>query len=755
MGRPSRATADPAKPLQSRTRPATTAQASDSDSDAEAWSRAASRPQPAAVRAPSTATIPASRRGTGEVASVGLNYVKASTRLAESEDSDDDIWKAATVAGPPVKAARATRTEASGAAAPRSNAAAARPSAPQAQTEAEDSDEDMGAAAAGPRSMPSGRVTESAMRRKTGTRQDARSRAAPPSGSALLPRRRAALREVPAMERPARPDASSSPPRSGPRVGAGMLPLADMPANRRATAAAAAAADAEAEAPPFARRRTTAAAAAAAMPRALWAGPARGDTFPPSAKPPPPPPDRRATAAAAPDSRLSLPRAIASRGSFDPSSAEPSAPAERRLTEAETPLSQLPLAAHARLTQHDWTFTQMGTSAQMPENIDSPLYSGYAVDRSHEEPSMPAPLQDGNRNTPPAALLAQHVAEDAQSAIFSDPPTDTVAEDAAPTSTLAAAGAMQEASRLAAQGAAEQLAAIMRTVQPFSQRLKVLEEQVAASAAAPTSLAAALEGRLAALETQMHRTAAAAHVAPADTPLQERLASLEARVAATQPAARSEAQAPHMADLASRPTGDAASSQGTVPLPSVLPQVSVATVGQPRRSAVDAPALGPRNAGDNPGSAGPAPVMSRPSPAGTPHAVGAGAVPCAGTGSMLCQQGGSPQQCTITSMHCSVAGVLTTGCNGEVEPVPHQNTPSWSAADRCRRDAVRALSEALMKHVRLMRAEQVSVQQRLCRLELTGHQSTNGKTVRIPSTPHLWLQFVAQLRPCHAPSGQQ
>jgi hypothetical protein len=39
-----------------------------------------------------------------------------------------------------------------------------------------------------------------------------------------------------------------------------------------------------------------------------------------------------------------------------------------------------------------------------------------------------------------------------------------------------------------------------------------------------------------------------------------------------------------------------------------------------------------------------------------------------------------------------------------------------------------------MKHVRLMRAEQLTVQQRLCRLELTGDQGTNGKTVRFPST---------------------
>ena len=39
-----------------------------------------------------------------------------------------------------------------------------------------------------------------------------------------------------------------------------------------------------------------------------------------------------------------------------------------------------------------------------------------------------------------------------------------------------------------------------------------------------------------------------------------------------------------------------------------------------------------------------------------------------------------------------------------------------------------------MKHVRLMRAEQLSVQQRLCRLELTGgQQGTEGRMVRLLS----------------------
>jgi hypothetical protein len=157
---------------------------------------------------------------------------------------------------------------------------------------------------------------------------------------------------------------------------------------------------------------------------------------------------------------------------------------------------------------------------------------------------------------------------------------------------------------------------------------------------APASLAAALEGRIVSLETHMHRAAAAVPSASADTRLEERLASLEAHVTAAQPAARSEAQAPSMADLAGRPERGTASLQGTVPLPSMRMQASAATVAQLRHSGVDVPATGHKQSGDDsPSNAGPAPVMSQRSPTETPPAVVACAAPCTGAGSILCRQG--------------------------------------------------------------------------------------------------------------------
>jgi hypothetical protein len=365
-GRPNRFTADPAKTLQSRTRPVSTAQASDSDSDAEAWSRAASRPQPASVRAPPTATILASRRETGGLSSVRPVPVQAMARVVESEDSDNDMWKAAAAAGPSAKAVRATLAKAPG-------AVAARPSAPQAQPEVEDSDDDMWAAAAVPQPLRSRRITETAARRETGPpRQEARTPAAS-SASSLLPWRHTALREVSAVKRPARPEAFSSPLQPATRRSAGTLPSADS----RATATAAAAAAAEGDSSLLARRRATTAAGPEVTSRPLRPRPARGDTFPPSAKPPPPP-DRRATAAAAPaEDRLSLLRAIAARGSFDPLSTEPSPPAGRFTTEAAIPSSQLPPAARPWLAQHGWTAPQLSTHAQMPEHTGGSLPRGY------------------------------------------------------------------------------------------------------------------------------------------------------------------------------------------------------------------------------------------------------------------------------------------------------------------------------------------------------------------------------------------
>ena len=324
---------------------------------------------------------------------------------------------------------------------------------------------------------------------------------------------------------------------------------------------------------------------------------------------------------------------------------------KRRATEAAQPtaavmLKQPPLP-HMRLSQQDaalrYTTHDLHASRQSygagTDVLVTSAESAHRAAMAQQTGAEPPPPQQANLAVPPAvhadALPSPPSGPGALKAAVSP---EVVAEREPP------AGALQEL--------ASQLATIMGTVHPLSERLASLEERFTASAAAPASLAALVEGRIAALEAvQAAAKVSAPSTAALPALLEERLAVLETKVAAAQLTDGNLTAAGPSKDEHSAATQAAVSGMGTVP--QAAPLVTAASCPQAPSNMPHVPNVDLRHQ-DKPSSALPADQ-----PSGIQPTHGNGLAPCASSGAVLCQQG----VCANTHSNAVLLQVTVRACN--------------------------------------------------------------------------------------------
>jgi len=498
--------------LPSRSRPAGPRRASDSDSDEEAWTRAVagSAPRHTAM----SVTAGPDRRRTAVVTTSQAQLAKrAAAATHEFDDSDDDMWKAAT----------ATRGQ--------GIARTAKPSlGPASATvvDPEDSDDDMWAAAAAA-APPRSRSASVSAPRSTGQP------AAAAQQAASAPQRRSEQPDAPSLRTLTRQAPRLQPRRTAPVYGAQPLLLRQ----RRATEAAQSAADVPVQRAPLARLRAS----------------QQGVVLPYT------------------DPELHvLPQSDAA--------------------DSAAPKTATPAPERAR----------SDAGMRPPNQTATPLPVAVPADVSTSAPTK----------------------------------TEATGTDALHTALAHEVGVMREAAAVAAHEMTSQLAAIMRTVQPLSQRLRALEDQAAASAEAPASSATAeLEHRIAALEAaqaavDMHASPAP----PANALLEERLTVLEAKAAAAAQPAPQKQTPPLLATEACSSIRDAVAIDPLAALRAAPKMAAEAAAESLPRLPLSTPA---GIAVKQPVNALPKASTEQPARVQAAHGIAPGQ--CSGTGAVLCQQG--------------------------------------------------------------------------------------------------------------------
>ena len=319
--------------------------------------------------------------------------------------------------------------------------------------------------------------------------------------------------------------------------------------------------------------------------------------------------------------------------------AEPPLLRQRRATEAARPAADVPVQratfAHLRASQQGVTLAHTDPELHV-------LQPSNAADSVAPEAQPKSAPSDPEREQAPVGMRPPGQPATSLPLALPSPasPSSPTRPDATGTDALHAAMAdevsvMREAAAVAAHEMTAQLAAIMRTVQPLSQRLRALEDQVAASAEAPASSATALlETRIAALEAaqetaNMHEAPAP----PANALLEERLTVLEAKAAAAQPDPQKRTP-PLLATEACSSTRDA-----VAPDPLAASRAAPQTAGG--AAAESLPRLPPSTplstAVKQPVNALPTAHAEQPATAQAVHSSAPG--PCSAAGAVLCQQG--------------------------------------------------------------------------------------------------------------------
>ncbi len=313
------------------------------------------------------------------------------------------------------------------------------------------------------------------------------------------------------------------------------------------------------------------------------------------------------------------------------SGAQPPLLTQRRATEAAQPAASVPVQraplAHLRSSQQCIALPH--TDPEMQCNA-----ADSAAPKTQTKSAAPDPEQqqaDAGMRLPDRTATSLPLPLPSDVSPSSPTRTGATGPDALHAAMAHEVSVMREAAAVAAHEVTTQLAAIMRTVQPLSQRLRALEDQVAASAEAPaSSITALLETRIAALEAaQAVVNAHASPAPPANALLEERLAVLEAKAAAVQPADRN--QTPPLCAKEDCRSACHAVATDTVVASQVAPQT--ASEALPRQS-LSTPLS---TAVKQPVNALPTASAEQPASMHPAHDIAPG--PCSGAGAVLCQQG--------------------------------------------------------------------------------------------------------------------